>query len=137
MTAHAEESQGVLDRLTRPLTSSDDPRWTLMFSLAIFGAGYALVRYREAIGDMTGYYIRGMYLSTRTPGCLLVPFGVLLMVVGAIGFALSLYAIVFGCPGVQVTCSPPSPGRFLRRSSRETAPGGCDSFPCLAAWSMP
>ena len=78
------------------VTRRDDPRWILIVGLAVFGAGYALVRYRDAIGNATGYFARGTYVSARTPGWLLLPFGVLMMLGGATMVVGSLYMILFG-----------------------------------------
>ena len=63
---------------------SDDPRAMLLGGLLIFGIGYAFVRYRNELGDLTGFHIgHGGYLSSKTPGWMLLPFGVLLMAAGA------------------------------------------------------
>ena len=94
MTASAQENAGLLDRLAAPPTGRDDPKWHLIIGLAVLAAGYTLIRYREAIGDMTGYYLRGMYVSNRTPGWLLLPFGVVIMLGGAFMVVVSLVRIV-------------------------------------------
>ncbi len=90
------QKPGLLERITAPPASRDDPRWMLLVGLAVFSAGYALVRYRDAIGNATGYFARGMYVSARTPGWLLLPFGVLMMLGGATVVVGSLYMILFG-----------------------------------------
>ena len=73
---------------------SDDPRVMLIGGLIFFGWGYALVRYREAIGGAIGYSVP-MYVSGRTPGWLLVPFGVLFMLPGGFVAVGSIVAITW------------------------------------------
>lgn len=87
---------GFFERLAAPPVDRNDPKWTFLVGLAVFGAGYAFVKHRNAIGNATGYFAQGMYVSARTPGWLLLPFGVLMMVGGAAIFVGSLYMILFG-----------------------------------------
>lgn len=94
MTASAPENPGWLDRLAAPPTGEDDPKWQLIIGLAVLAAGYALIRHRAAIGDMTGYCLRGMYVSNRTPGWLLLPFGVVIMLGGAFIVVVSVVRFV-------------------------------------------
>lgn len=69
----------------------------LLTGLGVFGMGYALVRYRNELGSMTGYYIGHLgYVSSKTPGWLLLPFGVLLMVAGALAIAGSVIWLMRG-----------------------------------------
>jgi hypothetical protein len=74
---------------------SDDPRVMLIGGLIFFGWGYALVRYRDAIGSATGYYVQMLYVSSRTPGWLLVPFGVLFMLLGGLVAVGSIVALTW------------------------------------------
>jgi len=72
-----------------------DPRYSALAGLFAIGCGYALVRYRNAIGDLTGYYASHQYVNRKTPGCFLVPFGILFMAAGAIMFIVSLAEILW------------------------------------------
>ncbi|MBM4018336.1 MAG: hypothetical protein FJ288_08435 [Planctomycetes bacterium] len=75
----------------------DDPRAMLLVGLVIFGIGCALVRYRNELGDMTGFHIgRGGYLGSKSPGWMLAAFGVLLMVASAIVVVGSLIWLMCG-----------------------------------------
>ena len=74
----------------------DDPRVMLIGGLVFFAWGYLLVRYRHEIGGATGYYVK-MYVSSRTPGWMLVPFGVLFMLGGGLVVLGSLIELI--CPG--------------------------------------
>jgi len=69
----------------------------LLGGLVVFGWGFALVRYRNELGDLTGFHIgHGGYLSSKTPGWMLLPFGVLLMAAGALVIVGSVIRLMRG-----------------------------------------
>jgi len=94
--SEAGHPPGLFDRLSAPLTRNDDPRWMLMMGLATMAAGYALIKYRDEIGGMTGCLFRLHWVTAPTPGCLLIPFGVALLVAGAFVSVGSLIIFIWG-----------------------------------------
>ena len=55
-----------------------------VFDLIIIVIGILLFVFRDAIGSMTGYSYRGTVIDKPTPGCLLIPFALLLIIGGTI-----------------------------------------------------
>jgi hypothetical protein len=60
------------------------PRNSPWIDLIIIAIGILLLVFRDAIGSMTGYFARGHYIDKPTPGCLLIPFALALIIGGAI-----------------------------------------------------
>lgn len=52
--------------------------------LIIIAIGILLFVFRNAIGSLTNYYVRGIYIDKPTPGCLLIPFALAFIIGGAI-----------------------------------------------------
>jgi hypothetical protein len=67
-----------------------DPRIAALVSMVLILWGYLLVRYRREIGDLTGYFFNGINVTGKTPGCLLLPFGILFMLAGLAGLVLAI-----------------------------------------------
>jgi hypothetical protein len=66
------------DSLQSPLTD-------LVVAVVITIAGGLLFVYREQIGAFTGYYTgKGGFVDKPTPGCLLIPFALVLVIGGAL-----------------------------------------------------
>jgi hypothetical protein len=78
------------------LDSAYDPRQGILGGVLCVGIGYALIRYRDAIGGATGYFARGMYVDAPTPGWLLVPFGILVLAAGVLVLVGSLVCLLGG-----------------------------------------
>ena len=55
-----------------------------LIDLMIIAMGVLLFVYRNTIGSMTGYFFRGQYIDKPTPGCLLIPFALLLIIGGLV-----------------------------------------------------
>jgi len=66
----------------------------LVVSVVLLVAGYVMLRYRDEIGGATGYWLRWHLVDKPTPGCLLVPFAILLMLVGAAGLTVALVELL-------------------------------------------
>ena len=55
----------------------------MLAGILLTAAGVILFIYRHQIGSFTGYYTgRGGYVDKPTPGCLLIPFAVALLIGG-------------------------------------------------------
>jgi len=46
--------------------------------------GILLLIFRNKIGSMTNYFVRGKYIDKPTPGCLLIPFALVFIIGGTI-----------------------------------------------------
>jgi hypothetical protein len=62
---------------------ADEPGVVLITGLLCMGGGFLLLRHREDVGGATNYSIRGMPVTTRTPGCIVGLAGVVLILLGA------------------------------------------------------
>ena len=60
------------------------PQNNPLVDVVIMVVGILLFIYRDAIGSMTGFYARGHLIDKPTPGCLLIPFALLLIIGGAV-----------------------------------------------------
>lgn len=66
------------------------PLLDVLGGLAMIVAGVLLLIYRNDIGAFTGYYAsRGAYVDKPTPGWMLIPFALILIVGGLIVFIQS------------------------------------------------
>jgi hypothetical protein len=74
-------------------SASDDPRYRIIVGLFVLFGGFLAFRHRQAIGEATGYFVGGRYVTGRTPACIVAAAGVVAMLVGAlvaVGSALEL-----------------------------------------------
>ena len=61
------------------------PYADLFCALLVLASGVLLLIYRNELGNFTDYYVgRGGYVNKPTPGCLLIPFALALIVGGVI-----------------------------------------------------
>lgn len=75
----------------------DNPYAYILAGLLIIAIGVLLFIYRDPIGEFTGYYVgRGKLVDKPTPGCLLVPFAVAIIVVGLLLVIKSIQALFAG-----------------------------------------
>ena len=60
------------------------PRNSPLIDLIIIAVGILLFIFRDAIGSATGYSYKGHYIDKPTPGCLLIPFALVMIIGGSI-----------------------------------------------------
>lgn len=60
------------------------PQNSPVFDLMLIVVGVLLFIFRDAIGSMTGYFAKGHMIDKPTPGCLLIPFALLLVIGGVV-----------------------------------------------------
>lgn len=70
---------------------------SITIGIAIILVGYLLFIYRDTLGDMTGYIVgRGTIVDKPSPGCLLIPFALAVIVVGSIFLVKGIYRLIAG-----------------------------------------
>ncbi len=60
------------------------PQNNPLVDVVIMVIGILLFIFRDAVGSATGYFARGHYIDKPTPGCLLIPFALLLIIGGGV-----------------------------------------------------
>jgi len=60
------------------------PRNSPVIDLLIIAVGILLLIFRNKIGSMTNYFVRGKYIDEPTAGCLLIPFALAFIIGGTI-----------------------------------------------------
>jgi len=66
------------------------PQYDFIKASVLLVIGFLIFRYRDEIGDYTGFWIHGMYVDKPTPGCLFIPVGLILMGAGIVGIIISI-----------------------------------------------
>jgi hypothetical protein len=85
----------IIIGLTAVQQISDDPYSYILIGILIIIGGILLFKYRDTIGDFTGYYVgRGKLVDKPTPGCLLIPFAIAIIASGLIILAKSISVIL-------------------------------------------
>jgi len=84
----------ILAKQVSVRSAGDDPRYRIIVAAFILFAGFLILRHREAIGEMTGYFVGGAFITGRTPACIVGAVGVLAMVLGALTLVLSVLQLL-------------------------------------------
>jgi len=76
--------------------ASNDPRFVLIVGLFVLVAGFFVFRHREALGESTNYFIKGIPVTARTPGCIVVFAAVVAMLFGAFLVVVAAWQLLAG-----------------------------------------
>lgn len=73
------------------LNNLNNPYADILFGVLMLACGVLMFLYRNVIGDFTDYYTgKYGYVDKPTPGCLLIPFALVLIVGGVMVIIKSL-----------------------------------------------
>jgi len=76
--------------------TEESPLTALVVGVVMLALGIGMFVWRNEVGSWTGYWVRFHRVDKPTPGCMLIPFAIVLALLGVAMLVISIKELIFG-----------------------------------------